>query len=113
MLSLIMFKKYDHEIKDLLKNGNSGGDWKKILLRHQLMIKRIQHERLIHLIVTVFVGICLILFFLATLTTGNFLLAILTIVFLVLFTAYIFHYRFLENTTQFWYTLEDEIKSHE
>lgn len=113
MLSLIMFDKYDKEIKDTLKNNSDESNWEKILSYHQLMIRRIQHERLIHLIVTVFVGVCLILSLFTSVMILNIYLGVLAIILLILFTAYIFHYRYLENMTQSWYVLEDKIIKHE
>jgi Ca2+/Na+ antiporter len=77
------------------------------------MLKRIQHERIIHLIVTVFVGMCLMIVFLAAIITTNIYLGILSLILLLLFTAYIFHYRHLENMTQSWYILEDKIIKNE
>jgi len=104
-----MFKVYDLEVKKTLTDKPVGTDWKGVLEKHKLMIKRIQHERLIHLLVTIFVGLSLVLSFLVTVITGNFLMLLLDIPLLILFMAYLFHYRFLENTTQSWYTLEDKI----
>jgi ACR3 family arsenite efflux pump ArsB len=107
-----MFKTYDVVIKKFLSDNSEDTNWKKILETHHLMIERIQHERLIHLLVTIFVGIVLIFSILATVITEKMLLIYLDIPLLILFTAYIFHYRFLENTTQNWYKLEDEIREY-
>lgn len=104
-----MFKKYNLEITKTLEEKKEGVDWKSTLSRHKLMIARIQHERLIHLLVMIFVGICFVLCFLTTVNAGSLLLDTLTLILMILFTAYIFHYRFLENTTQRWYEVEDEI----
>ncbi len=71
------------DIKDLLVN-----------------IKFFQHERLIHLIVTVFVGLGTILFFGIGLLTDNLFFLILALITLILFAFYIFHYYFLENSVQ-------------
>lgn len=107
-----MFKKYNLEITKILEEKKDKSDWRNILTHHKLMIARIQHERLIHLLVTIFVGLCFVLCFLATIITYNILLSFLTLILMILFTAYIFHYRFLENTTQKWYGLEDQISSN-
>ncbi len=81
-------EKSDHiDEKELLKN-----------------IEIFQHERLVHLIVTVFVGICTVLFFAMGLFAENILLIILAFITLILFTFYIFHYYFLENLVQKRYT---------
>jgi hypothetical protein len=107
-----MFKTYDASIKKILFDESKDNDWKEILKYHHLMIKRIQHERLIHLLVTIFVGLVMIMSLLATVITEKMLLVYLDIPLLILFTAYIFHYRFLENTTQSWYKLEDKIREY-
>jgi len=81
-------EKSDHiDEKELLKN-----------------IELFQHERLIHLIVTVFVGISTILFFGFGLLTEKILLLLLSFITLILFAFYIFHYYFLENSVQKLYT---------
>ncbi len=67
-------------------------------------IEIFQHERLIHLIVTVFVGISTIIFFGLGLIIENILLLILSLITLILFSFYIFHYYFLENSVQKLYT---------
>ncbi len=103
-----MFKKYNLEIIKTLEDKKDG-DWKDILVRHRLMIERIKHERLIHLLVTIFVGLCFVLCFLVAILSYNILLSFITLILMILFIAYIFHYRFLENTTQKWYGLEDKI----
>ena len=103
-----MFREYDTHIKKLLLNKN-GIDWEKIAEHHQVMILRIQHERLIHLLVTIFVGIIMIVSAFVTIITQNQLFIVFTIPLIGLFGAYLFHYRFLENTTQKWYKIEEEI----
>lgn len=105
-----MFKTYNLKIRGILAKKSSDIDWKNILEYHKIMISRIQHERLIHLIVTVFVGLVLSMTSLFTITTANSNLLIFCALLLFLFIAYIWHYRFLENTTQNWYKLEDEIQ---
>lgn len=105
-----MFKTYDLKIKKLLLDKPEGTNWEEILDHHKLMIARIQHERLIHLLVTIFVGVVLMSSFFVTLFIPTTWLLLLNAIVAVLFVAYIFHYRFLENTTQNWYSLEDKIE---
>jgi len=104
-----MFNIYDLKIKSILAKKTSDVDWENILEYHKIMISRIQHERLIHLIVTVFVGIVLSITSLVVIITTNVNLLFFCALLLFLFIAYLLHYRFLENTTQNWYKLEDEI----
>lgn len=91
----------DHIIKinnllkeDKLKNKDS------IIEEHLTQIQFYQHERFVHLLVTVFVGIVAILFFLFGLLLENIMLLILFVLSLILFIPYIFHYYALENGVQ-------------
>ena len=59
-----------------------------------------QHERLVHLIVTFFVGVVMSIFFVGFLLTQNLLVFILFCLLLCLFTPYIFYYYYLENNVQ-------------
>ena len=108
----INMKRYcrEHEAwveKVLREEGAS----KELLELHQEKIALLQHERLIHLIVVVMTVIGEL--FAADLTLlhpesfpfGVILLLILT----VLLGFYFAHYFFLENTTQHWYRIADEI----
>jgi hypothetical protein len=107
-----MFKKYDAEIKETLSKKSSDTSWKEVLDTHKTMVARIQHERLVHLLVMLFVGIIMSLSFFIIIVTGKPDLLLIAILLLCLFLAYLLHYRFLENTTQNWYKLEDEIKEN-
>ena len=105
-----MFKAYNQKIKKIVSEKEPKTDWKKILNQHQTMIQRIQHERLIHLLVTIFVGLIMSVASFITLLTKDVVFLIFVVPLFFLFIAYLFHYRFLENTTQSWYEIEDKIK---
>jgi hypothetical protein len=107
-----MFKTYDSQIKKLLSEKNSKINWKNVLENHKSMIAKIQHERLIHLLVTIFVGTIMSASAFITIITKQPDLIIFFIPLTFLFIGYLFHYRFLENTTQNWYLLEEEIKKN-
>lgn len=104
-----MFKVYDLKIKGVLSDKKDSTNWKDVLKYHKHMISIIQHERLIHLLVTIFVGIVFMAAFFTTIITQIPSLLLLDIPLLALFVGYLFHYRFLENTTQNWYKLENQI----
>ena len=70
---------------------------------HDRKIAQLQHERLIHLLVTIFVGLTLILMFLGSLLLDILLLYVLDFILTGLFIFYIRHYYLLENTVQNWY----------
>lgn len=104
-----MFKKYDTKIRKILEENVDGCDWEGILNQHRRMIKFIQHERIVHLLVTFFVGIVTTMSAFMIILTENFSLLALFAPLLMLFVAYLWHYRFLENVTQGWYRAEEEI----
>lgn len=68
-----------------------------------------QHERLIHLIVTVFFALFTIIAILLMVFTGEVAAAALSIAFLSLLIPYIAHYYILENGVQKLYTYYDKI----
>jgi hypothetical protein len=59
-----------------------------------------QHERLVHLIVTVFAGISTILFLLGFVYFESISIFLLFLLAFLLFIPYIFHYYYLENGVQ-------------
>ena len=68
-----------------------------------LLLTRIQfyqHERLVHFLVTFFVGLCSVLFLLGFLFLENIFLCILFLLVMCLFVPYIFYYYSLENGVQ-------------
>lgn len=52
----LMFKQHQIHVATALRQKQPETDWQQLYQQHQLQLVRIQHERLIHLIVTVFVG---------------------------------------------------------
>lgn len=92
------------ELKDYLEKIDNCINNKKItketLEDHLIRIKLFQHERLIHLIVTVFVGLISVLFLLFGLLLNNLTLFLLFSLTFILFIPYILHYYFLENGVQ-------------
>lgn len=70
-----------------------------------------QHERLIHLLITLFVALCSIIFFVISLFHENILIVILFFLFIILFIPYILHYYFLENNVQSIYLIYKEINN--
>ncbi len=77
-------------------------DKKKLAQELYTRIGFYQHERLIHLIVTMSFGVFFLLSLL--LITINASFVILSVLFLVLLVPYIAHYYFLENSVQKLYT---------
>lgn len=83
--------------------------WTEILQEHLVQIGFFQHERLIHLIVTVTFAILTIMSFVASLVVGMPALLVLTLLFVVLLIPYIMHYYTLENEVQKMYVQYDRI----
>ena len=98
---------YRLKIDNLLANPDkiSKEEWKKILQEHLTQIAFFQHERLVHLIVTM-------MSIIASIMISNPMLLVLTLLFLVLLVPYIMHYYTLENEVQKMYTQYDEILKH-
>lgn len=97
---------------DAKKAGEKVGqdDLLRLLSYTQRWLLYFQHERLIHLIVTVLFGICAIVNtgFLAVKPSIHLLL--LEVLIMVLLIPYIFHYYKLENGVQKLYDLVDELE---
>ena len=102
---------YRQKIDSLLSNsaGLSQADWQAILQEHLTQIGFFQHERLVHLIVTVTFAILTMLSLVAALMICNPALYALTLLFLVLLIPYIMHYYTLENEVQKMYVQYDRI----
>lgn len=101
---ILNYRKY---IDELLKRDEE--DWETIRKEHLIQISFFQHERLIHLIVTVtfalleviVIGLCVVSF---TLGVG-----LLAIALLILLIPYIRHYYILENEVQKMYGQYDKM----
>lgn len=103
---------YRKRIDELLQSKDA--DWEKILEEHLTQVAFFQHERLIHLIVTVLFAVLEIMSILGTvilsaMESGNIAMSILTILLLVLLIPYIRHYYILENEVQRMYVQYDKL----
>lgn len=101
---ILNYRKY---IDELL--GRDDLDWEAVIREHLIQISFFQHERLIHLIVTItfaileviVLGLCVVSF-----TVG---VGLLAIALLVLLIPYIRHYYILENEVQKMYRQYDKM----
>lgn len=100
---------YRRRIDTLLENPPTDADWELILQEHLTQVSFFQHERLIHLIVTVtfavLTTIALAIYCIAEYIPVLALMALL----LILLIPYIGHYYTLENEVQKMYGQYDEI----
>ena len=110
----IMEKRIKNYLKDidfLLGNEKelSQEEWKREVEKHLIQISFFQHERLIHLIVTVVFALLEMLTFLTLLFSFSLSLMALTLLIMVLLVPYIKHYYILENGVQKMYQQYDEM----
>lgn len=99
-------KNHEAYIKNCLNQNECGT---ALLNYHHLQILNLQHERLIHLIVTGLVTILLMVSFSLLITNYSFLKMLLTLILMTLDCFYLYHYYFLENSVQRWYKIENQL----
>ena len=75
---------------------------------HLIKIKFFQHERLIHLLVTLFYGVFVFLSVIISFKTWLFLIILYLALIILIF--YVRHYFFLENNVQYLYKQYDKMK---
>lgn len=103
---------YRKRIDALLAQPPEGTDWEAVLQEHLTQVSFFQHERLIHLIVTVTFAI-LTMLALAIYCIAEYMpMLALIVLLLVLLIPYIGHYYTLENEVQKMYAQYDEILRH-
>ena len=93
------------EHKEILKQDRRDEEFLKY---HLTQIRFLQHERLVHLIVMLFVIFCMLTFIALFLFLDIFLFLIIAVLLLILTVFYIFHYYKLENTVIEWYFIYNE-----
>ena len=104
---------YMQKIDELLKNESAQTEWDLIASEHLVQIGFFQHERLIHLIVTVVFALLTLISILFCVNKFNVGIFILCIFFLILLVPYISHYYFLENSVQKMYLQYDTMIEHQ
>jgi Ca2+/Na+ antiporter len=105
-------RKHEAFIIGLLASAGDGFDWAGLARFHRTQIDCMQHERLIHLLVTLFFGLCTLLTLLVVVIGHQtpITVLVLLVLFLVLLVPYVAHYYKLENGVQRWYHLANEIE---
>ena len=102
-------KKYMKEIQRRLEEYADQTELEEIFLEHKDKIAFMQHERIVHFLVTMMFAIVLAIFVCAFLFTENPALFVLVVIIMVLLGFYIKHYYFLENTVQEMYKIYDKM----
>lgn len=100
---------YTGRIDELLEAEDESVNWESMVKEHLVQISFFQHERLVHLIVTVLVAIAFILCFGIAMIAESILMFIPAIILFMLFIPYIFHYYLLENQVQKMYEQYDRL----
>ena len=99
---------YRKRIDGLLASGEDE-DWEEILKEHLVQIGFFQHERLVHLLVTLAFAVMTVISVSVVVISGYFPFLAVTFVLLILLIPYISHYYLLENEVQKMYAQYDEI----
>jgi len=103
-------KEHESFVKQQLLADESDCRWNEVKKLHTRNIGYMQHERLIHLLVTLAFGGFLLLSIVMALVKPLPQVIVLAGLFGIMLVAYVVHYFFLENTVQRWYQLMDEIE---
>ena len=93
-------KAYRDRIQALLDADDPTTDWEATRREHLVQISFFQHERLIHLLVTLAFALMELISIVAALLAVHPLVWLLSLLFLVLLVPYLVHYYHLENGTQ-------------
>lgn len=104
-------KKHEIYIQQTLEKKPDDEALRELLTFHDKQIQWMQHERLIHLIVMLFVCLFTLIIFGLTVIRTSVPFIILFVILLVLSVAYIIHYFRLENGVQKWYEISNHIRN--
>ena len=96
------------EAEDFLKNGKEE-ETEAFLNYMTRWIGYFQHERFVHLIVTMFFALFSLMMLFSFMYFEELMLGLLFVIFGITTCFYIKHYYLLENKTQYLYTLYDRI----
>lgn len=105
-------RNYKEKLDEILKENDQSTDWEAVSAELLVKIGFYQHERLVHLIVSMSVGIMCIVSVLATFFVEIVSLSLLILVclFVVLVVPYIIYYYMLENAVQDIYRYYDRVR---
>jgi len=102
---------HDHYITEQLKQEENIQSCSELQEKHKRTIQYMQHERLIHLMVTLTFAVFFLISMGIALMKPSLPVFILTGIFMIMLVFYIAHYFFMENTIQKWYKFADEIEN--
>lgn len=102
-------KKYMNDIEMKLRNCTSLRELDELISEHRDKIAFMQHERIVHFLVTMMFAVVLTIFMCAFIFSEKFALLLLVTMIIILLAFYIKHYYFLENTVQNMYKVYDNM----
>ena len=100
---------YRKRIDALLDDADAQTDWDAVIGEHLVQISFFQHERLVHLLVTLAFALMTLGSAVAAVIAPQMLTAALMLLLMALLVPYIVHYYFLENETQKLYAQYDRM----
>ena len=100
---------YMNTVTERLEGCTEQEELDAILSEHMDKIALMQHERIVHFLVTMMFAVILSIFMVGMLLTENIMLTVLVTIIMILLVFYIKHYYFLENTVQKMYRIYDKI----
>ncbi len=103
-------KAHEEFIKQKLLADDPAEDWEALREMHLQRIEFMQHERLIHLLVTLSFAIMLIICLGIAFMRQDLMVLVLMLLLLSLLIPYIYHYFTLENGVQRWYLYYGQIE---
>lgn len=98
---------YIDEINEVIENNKKISD--DIISNHLIKIQFFQHERLIHLLVTLFYALIFLIF--TALGFVHFIFLFVAFILFIFLLFYIVHYFRLENGVQYLYIQYDKMKN--
>jgi hypothetical protein len=104
-------RRHEALVRGRLASAGEGVDWPGLLRFHRAQIGYLQHERLVHLLVTLFFGLSALLTLLFLVVHPHVPIGVLLLLLLVLLVPYLVHYYRLENGVERWYRLANEIEA--
>ncbi|HNV03035.1 MAG TPA: hypothetical protein PLE61_11225 [Vicinamibacterales bacterium] len=106
-----LMKRHEAFVRGELATASADSDWRALARCHRRQVLDMQHERLVHLLVTLFFGLCALVVFLFFVQHPDRVAAgVLLLLLIALLVPYVVHYFALENGVQRWYALADEIE---
>jgi Ca2+/Na+ antiporter len=105
-------KKHESYVQETLEKKPDDEALRKLLTFHDRQIQWMQHERLVHLIVMLFVCLFTLIIFGFAVIRTSVPFIILFVILLALSVAYIIHYFRLENGVQKWYVISNQIQNN-